>query len=178
MRLTAARLTMFGLATGLVAGLAACYEDAPRSGPLARIADSLAPPSAMQRCVTPSIRLPRQPRHRNCLYQGTDTVLVDVGLPAASSASSNCSHRTRKHCASSIAAVAGGSRYSVGPTTRVRTPTVASSFTGGQTLFVSACIDRATTATCSSAMSCPSTLVDVRSVPCNGMIPVEEDTWQ
>lgn len=61
-------------------GLAACFEHAPRSGPLARMADSLAPARALKNCYSPSMRLPRQPRHHICVYAAPDTVLVTVGV--------------------------------------------------------------------------------------------------
>ncbi len=57
-------------------GLSACYEQAPRSGPLAHIADSLLPQQTVAWCRSYHAELPGEPTVHTCTG-GRTAVLVD-----------------------------------------------------------------------------------------------------
>jgi hypothetical protein len=60
----------------LTAGVAACYEHAPRRGPLAVVADSLLPRSAVAGCRPSELELPGDPRVHACTG-GETALLID-----------------------------------------------------------------------------------------------------
>jgi len=61
--------------------LTGCYEHAPRRGPLATLADSVALSGGSLTCRQFSAEglLPHQPRFRSCMRTDDSTVVVDIG---------------------------------------------------------------------------------------------------